>query len=452
MNVNQAKKIHFVGISGIGISGLAKICLAMGKEVTGSDLNESIVTRNLKKSGAVIFIGRHQAKNLPAGADLLIYSNAVPPNNIERKKAAALGLKQMSYPEALGRLTLNKKLICISGMHGKTTTTAMVALILKEAGLDPTYIVGSYLPEIKGNAHLGKSDFMIIEADEFARAMLNYYPDYIILTNLEEDHLDTYKDIEDIKKTFKKYVKNLSRSGILIANNDDKNVREVARVCEAKKVFYSLKRGDYRAINISENQKETIFRVDNADFTLHVPGRHNVYNALAAIALTAGLGIDPKVIKKSLAKFKGTWRRFQLLGQYKNAPVISDYAHHPTEIKALLQAVRTKYPKKRIVLAFQPHQHNRTKNLFKEFTKAFNQADVLIMSEIFEVAGREKKEDRDISAKDLVKEIKLKEKYFVKNLKAAEALIRKKIKKGDVLLIVGAGDVYKLGEKLVKRA
>ena len=191
--------------------------------------------------------------------------------------------------------------------------------------------------------------------------------------------------------------------------------------------------------------------MDNVDFTLKITGIHNVYNALSAIALTAGLGIEDESIKKSLLKFKGSWRRFQLLGQYKKIPVISDYAHHPTEIKALLKATKTKYPKKRIVIAFQPHQHNRTRNLFKDFTKSFDGADVLIMNEIFDVSGREEKGDQNVSSEDLINKIKLKEKYFTKNLKATESLIKKKIKKGDVLLIVGAGDIYKVGEGLFNK-
>lgn len=451
MEILQAKKIHFVGISGIGISGLAKICLALKKEVTGSDLAESIVTEGLRKSGAKIMIGKQKESNVPVDIDMLVYSNAVQADNPERKAAEKRQVIQWSYPQALSQLTQNKKLICVSGTHGKTTTTAMIVTILRQAGYDPSFIVGSYLPEIGGNAYWGKSEYFVLEADEYSRAMLRYYPDYIVLTNLELDHLDTYEDLLDIIATFKKYVKNLSQSGVLIANAEDKNIKVVAKACPAKTVYYGLNHGHYQARNISQKIKETDFQVDDFTFTVYVPGLHNVYNALAAITLVAVFGLNQEVIKKGLTHFKGTWRRFENIGDYAGIPVISDYAHHPTEIKALLSATKQAYPDKRIVIAFQPHQHNRTKNLFKEFVECFDQADSIILNEIFEVAGRENTTDQSVSGKDLVKSISKRKKKIVysPDLRKLEQLIKKEIKKGDILLIVGAGDIYKVGERLV---
>jgi len=452
MDIKQAKKIHFIGISGIGTSGLAKLCLEMGKKVSGSDLVESIITEGLKKSGAKIYLGKQKAKNIAKDVDLVVYSNAVPETNIERKEAFKRNIRQMSYPQALGSFTRDKKLICISGMHGKTTTTAMISKILKDAGFDPTFIVGSYLPEIRGNACLGKSDFVVIEADEYERAMLNYYPDYIVLNNIEEDHLDTYKDLADIIHAFRQYVEKLALSGVLVANADNKNVNRITRYFKGNKITFGLKKGDFQAKKIRNNSKGISFEVKNIEVNLRVPGRYNIYNALAAFALAWELGIKPMVIKKSLEKFKGTWRRFELIGKYKGIDVISDYAHHPTEIENLIKAAKEKYPKKRIVMAYQPHQHNRTKKLFNGFVKELAKADVLILNEIFDVSGRENKEDLNVSSRDLLKEIKLKNKsvFYGKDLKATTALVKKVIKKGDVLLIVGAGDIYKIGEKLVK--
>ncbi|MFA5070088.1 MAG: UDP-N-acetylmuramate--L-alanine ligase [Patescibacteria group bacterium] len=463
MDIGQAKKIHFVGISGIGISGLAKICLEMGKQVTGSDLTESIVSKGLMKSGARIIIGKQEEKNVPEDTDLLIYSNAVPETNPERKKAAENRIAQLNYPQALGGLTRDKKLICVSGTHGKTTTTAMIVSVLRAAGKDPSFIVGSYLPEIGGNAKLGQSELFVIEADEYARAMLNYYPDYLIFTNIEADHLDTYKDIDDIKETFKKYVAHLSVSGTLIANIEDKNVKEIAAVCPAKIVYYGLKHGQIKPTLLLSAKKGFSFSFANIQISLSVPGLHNVYNALAVLGVARELGIEEKAIKKGLEDFKGTWRRFEHLGDYNGLPVISDYAHHPTEIRALLSAAKQAYPKKRIVVVFQPHQHNRTKNLFKDFVRAFDAAHLVILNEIFEVAGRENERDQDVTSQDLVRELKKrnrwrllfqnykKEIYYAGDLKESEEMVRKMAKKNDVLLIAGAGEIYKVSENLINR-
>lgn len=463
MEISQAKKIHFVGISGIGISGLAKICLEMGKEVTGSDLTDSIVTEGLRKSGAKIILGKQKESNVPDDIDLLVYSNAVPEGNPERKKAVKMGAEQLNYPQALGQLTRDKELICISGTHGKTTTTAMAVSVLKAAGIDASFIVGSYLAEIGGNAHWGKSEYFIIEADEYARAMLNYFPDYLILTNIEADHLDTYKNIDDIKDAFRKYLKNLSGSGALVANIEDKNIKEISSVCQAKIFYYGLKHGDVKPTWLDSAKKGCSFGIDKIQINLSVPGLHNVYNALSVFALAKSLGIEERVIKKGLEDFKGTWRRFEHIGDFNGLPVISDYAHHPTEIKALFAAARQVFPKKRIVIAFQPHQHNRTKNLFKDFVKAFDNADLIILNEIFDVAGREGEKDQDVSSRDLVREIKKrnrwrlyfekykKEVYYTKDLKATEGMIRKMAKRKDALLIVGAGEIYKIGENLINR-
>ncbi|MFH1366727.1 MAG: UDP-N-acetylmuramate--L-alanine ligase [Patescibacteria group bacterium] len=460
MDINRSKKIHFVGICGIGLSGLATICLEIGKIVSGSDISESIVTEGLRKAGAKIIIGKQKESNVPDDIDLLVYSNAVPKDNPERKKAVKMGVDQLSYPQALGQLTRDKKLICISGTHGKTTTTAMAVSVFKAAGFDASFIVGSYLQEIGGNAHWGQSEYFIIEADEYSRAMLNYFPDYLILTNIEADHLDTYKNINDIKDTFRKYLSNLSGSGALVANIEDKNIKEISSACQAKILYYGLKHGDIKPAWLASAKKGCSFGLGKIQINLSVPGLHNVSNALGVFALAKSLGIEEKLIKKGLEDFKGTWRRFEHIGDFNNLPVISDYAHHPTEIRALLSAARQVYPKKRIVIIFQPHQHNRTKNLFKEFTKCFDQADLIILNEIFDVAGREGGDDQDVSSQDLVREIKKrnrwrlffekfkKEVYYAKDLKESEEMIRKMAKRKDVLLIAGAGEIYKVGKKL----
>lgn len=428
--LSQVRKIFFVGIGGIGVSALAKLFKSEGKEVIGSDKYASEITDDLKKQGIKVYIG-HNKKNLDSDTDLVIYSPAVPPEIPERKKAAKLGIKQLSYPEVLGLISKDKYTITISGTHGKSTTTAMLGLILVKAGLDPTVIVGSKVgPFNNSNLRIGKSKYFVVEACEWRAHMLELSPQIIILTNLEPDHLDYYKTFANLKKAFKKYVSRLPKNGLLIINADDKNCIEIAKPAKCRVVTY---------------------RGSDLPFSLRVPGEFNTYNAAAARACALKLGVKPEIIKKTLTSFQGIWRRFEKVGKYKGALIYTDYAHHPTAIRETLKAAKELYPDRRLVVVYQPHHYNRTKKLFKEFTKAFDFADLIILNEIYDVPGREVV--RQISSKDLVKELKKRKikATFTENLKQTKKVLLRNIRKGDLVLIMGAGDIYNLSTSLVDK-
>lgn len=429
---NEIKKIYFVGIGGIGVSALAKLFSAYGRpaegwKVSGSDKYSSEITDELKKQGIKVYIG-HKEKNLDSDTDLVIYSPAVPSEIPERKKATELKIKQLSYPEVLGLISKDKYTIAISGTHGKSTTTAMLGLILAGAGFDPTVIVGSKVGPFKySNLRIGKSKYFVVEACEWRAHMLNLRPRIIILTNIEPDHLDYYKTFKNLKETFKEYVSNLPKNGLLVTNTDDKTCQEIAKSAKCKVV-------NYRRLGLRLN--------------LRVPGRFNRYNALAASTCALELGVKPEIIKKTLADFKGIWRRFEKVGEYKDALIFSDYAHHPTAIKETLKAAKELYPDKRLVVAYQPHHFDRTKKLFKEFTKAFDFADLVILSEIYDVPGREAV--KKISSEDLVREIRKRniQAIFTKDLKRTKRVLLENLKRNDLILIMGAGDIYNLSTSL----
>lgn len=436
--------IHFIGIGGIGVSALAQYYLANGDRVSGSDLVDSDIIKLLKKKGAKIFIGEHKASNLKNDVNLVICSPAISQSNPEVIRAKKLKIKIKTYPQALGELTKKYFTIAVSGMHGKSTISAMVSLILENAGLDPTVIIGTKLKEFNNsNFRKGKSQYLVIEADEYRASFLNYFPKIIILTNIEKEHLDFYKNLDHILNTFKKYILRLPQDGFLIANKDDKNIQKILSV---KPVNYQFKIKFY-----SLNQKDT----KKLKKILKIPGKHNVSNALAALTLARILNISDKISFNTLANYKGAWRRFEIINPDKNGylrgskpkiTLISDYAHHPTEIKSTIQAAKEKFPKRRLWVIFQPHQYQRTKKLFSDFTQAFNGADKIILTEIFDVAGREK--NKDISSNDLkeaiLKKNHEKEIYFIKNWRDIPSFLKPKLKKDDVVLIMGAGDIYKI--------
>lgn len=376
MTLNQAKNIHFIGIGGIGMSGLAFLLKNQGKSISGSDLVASKITQNLASLGVKVFIG-HEKKNIFSKIQLIVKSLAIPEKNPEILAVRKLGITVLSYAEALGQFGRDKYNIAVSGMHGKTTTTAMIGELLERARFDPTVLVGSLVKRWESNARAGQSNYFVFEADEYERAFLHYQPDILVLTRVEEDHLDTYKNLADILKTFIQYTKKLSQTGVLIANSDDKNINKIISQSQVRVVTYGINSGDYRAEAIKETEEVTSFMVKTKksvsikeiNFELKIPGIHNVYNALATLVVSQELKIDLALTRSSLLEFSGTWRRFEKIGEYQGRPVISDYGHHPTEIQATLSAARVKYPDQRIVLVYQPHQHNRTKNLFKAFIK-----------------------------------------------------------------------------------
>jgi len=403
-------KIHFIGIGGIGTSALAQYYLAKGHEVSGSDLVMSEITDMVAKKGVKIFEG-NSASNISKDIDLVVHSPAVGATNPEYKAAKDLGIKTQSYPEALGDLTKEFYTIAVSGSHGKSTTTAMIGLMMERAGLDPTVIIGTKVKEFgDSNFREGKSKYLVIEACEYDSSFLHYTPAIIVITNVDKEHLDYFKTFENVKKAFKDFADKLPSGGHLIENIP---------------------------INI---------KIKNL---LQVPGEHNELNASQAFEVGNILDIDEKIILESLAEFKGTWRRFEVkqgFAENKEIIVVSDYGHHPNEVAATLKAAREKYEAKKIWCVFQPHQYQRTYYLFDDFVKTFKAApiDKTIITDIYDVAGREVKEiSQDVSSKKIVDKV-VKDSVIYLELQNITEYLKQNMQKGDVLLVMGAGDIYKL--------
>jgi len=427
-------KVHFIGIGGIGVSALVQYFISIGHEISGSDLVSSEITKALEKKGVKVFIGKHKKENIKKDIYLVIYTSAVQKNNPELKEARRRKILTQSYAEALGELTKKYFTIAVSGSHGKSTITAMISLILIEAGFDPTVIVGTKLKEFGDtNFRLGKSQYLIIEADEHFASFLNYWPKIIVLTNIEREHLDFYKNLNNILKTYKKYVSHLREDGTLVLNKDCGNVCEVAKKIRNKK-FYSIK------------QKEAA-RIKKI---LKIPGRFNVANALAALTVARVLRIPDNISFKALSKYHGAWRRFEIIDAQsgnKKFTIVSDYGHHPTKVRVTLKAAREKFPKRKIWLVFQPHQYQRTFYLFDDFVKVLKNAPVdnLIVTDIFDVAGREEKKIKNlVSSEKLVKAINNEKTIYIPTIDKAYGYLKKNLRGREVVIIMGAGDIYKL--------
>jgi len=429
-------KIHFIGIGGIGVSALARYYLAQGNEVSGSDLVSSEITKALEKLGAKIFIGKHKAKNLPKDANLVIYSPAVEEKNPELKKARKLKIKCQSYPQALGELTKNHFTIAVCGSHGKSTVAAMIGLILTKAKFNPTVILGTKLKEFgDSNCRVGKSKYLVIEADEYKESFLNYWPKIIVLLNIEYDHPDYFKNLNHYILAYKKFVSHLPKDGILIANRDDKNTFKTFK--NRKAIWYSLK----------EKESEKLRKI------LKIPGEFNVSNALAALKVARVLKIPDKISFKVLSQFKGTWRRFDIKKikfsknlEPRTFTLVIDYAHHPTQVKVTLEAARGKYKNKKIWCIFQPHQYQRTYYLFDDFIKVFKEhpVDKVIITDIYTVSGRESKEImRRVNAQKLVEAINKENVIYLPKRKIIDYL-KKNLRGREVVIIMGAGDIYNL--------
>ncbi len=441
-------KIHFIGIGGIGVSALARYYLEKGNQISGSDLVSSEVTKSLENLGTEIFIGPHKAKHLAPDVKQVIYSPAIFEENPELKKAKKMGINCLSYPEALGKLTKKYFTIAVCGAHGKGTTTAMISLILIKAGLDPTVIVGTRLREFgESNCRVGESKYLVIEADEYKEAFLNYHPKIIVLTNIDREHLDYYRDLDHIIESFGKFIKHLPKDGILIANKDNESVNKLLNY------FAKL---NCKTYSLKQKEAKRIKKV------LKIPGEHNLSDALAALALARILKIPDKISLEALSEYKGAWRRFEIKRirlpiTYKLKPktctLISDYAHHPTEIEATLKATKEKFPKKEIWCVFQPHQYQRTFRLFDDFVRVLTKAPIekLILAPIYSVAGREdEKIKRQVSSKKLTRAVNQKSNKNAICLPPEKIVnfLKENLKSEQVLIIMGAGDIYKLIEQL----
>ena len=439
--------IYFIGIGGIGASALAQYYLNKGDQVIGSDLAFSEITKMLEDKGAKVY-NTQEPRNITDNIDLVVYSPAVQEDNPEFAQAKKIGIECLSYPQALGRLTENHFTIAISGTHGKSTTTSMLALLLIKAGLDPTVIVGTKLKEFgNSNFRAGAGKYLLIEACEYEESFLNYKPNIIVINNIEADHLDYFKNLENVVKAFRKFIGKLAEGGVLIVNGDDSNIRgmlnqkpEIRSPKKSPNLKFQIQK-----IEFSIKQKEA----GKLKEILQVKGEHNIYNALACLAVARALKVPDKISFQALSEYTGCWRRCDIRQIDKPKPfiLISDYAHHPTEIKACVSGVKEKFPDSKIWIVFQPHQYQRTFYLFDDFTKAFDNADEIVLTEIYDVAGRGDEEIRaKISGEKLAKAVKARgnKVHFIQDFQKIPEFLKKKIQANDVVLIVGAGNIYNI--------
>ena len=446
--------VHFVGIGGIGMSGIARVLLEQGYRVSGSDLRVSPLTEALVGLGGTVYEG-HAAKNI-AGADLVVVSSAVPPHNPEVLAAQETGIPVVSRAKILGPLMEDRYGVAVAGTHGKTTTSAMIALILERAGLDPTIIVGGVIPELGSNAKAGKGKYLVLEADEYQRTFLGLSPSVALVTNMEMDHPDYFRDLEDIYQAYLEFVKLVPQEGeIFLCADDPMGQRLEKEPHLAEITTYGLgPRARWRAADLAANAAGgSDFRVlasgrSRGEFTLRIPGRHNVKNGLAALAVSDYLGIDLIEAGKTLAQFRGVERRFEVKGEAAGVMVIDDYAHHPTEIKATLAAARERYPERRVWAVFQPHTYSRTKALLSEFATSFGDADQVVVTDIY--PARET-DDLGVSSQALLATMNHPGAHYVGALSDVVTMLSQQLRGGDLLITLGAGDIYEGGENVLAR-
>lgn len=458
-NVDFSKKewVHFIGIGGISMSALAEIMLSKGFKVTGSDNKESQITDSLQQAGADIHYPQ-SASNIDPDMDVIVYTAAIHPDNPEFAAARESGVPMLSRAEFLGQMMKNYKTsIAVSGTHGKTTTTSMLSEILLEGDTDPTILVGGMLNRIGGNTRVGHSDLMITEACEYTNSFLSFLPTVGIILNVKEDHLDFFKDIDDIRHSFREFAHLIPDDGCLVINGDIDNVSYFTDDLKCKVLTYSATDHscDYYADNVTYDE----FARGSFDLyhkgeclghiRLCVPGEHNVSNSLAAIAAALDLGISIATIQAGFEAYTGTDRRFQLKGKLHGVTIVDDYAHHPDEIMATLKAAK-RCPHKKLWVVFQPHTYSRTKALFDRFADALSHADAVVLADIY--AARET-DTLGVSSKLLAEAIEKKgtESYYFPTFDEIENFLLEKCIDGDLLITMGAGDVYLIGEKLLGR-
>ena len=443
--LKTAQHVHFVGIGGIGMSALALLLKQQGKHVSGSDQLDSELLNTLRDAGIIVHIG-HAAEHA-LHADMVVYSSAVKPQNPERAYAEANNIPEIRRAELLGQIAKGyKETLAIAGTHGKTTTTGMCGQILIEAQLDPSILVGGILPNLNSNLRLGQHDHIVVEADEYDRSFLALEPTRIIVTTLEADHLDIYKDLQDVRDTFLQFVSKLDETGSLILQGDDEELIQLAQRTTHEVVSYGLTElVDYRAIDLKMDAFQSTFTVIKAGqnlgvIVLNMPGEHNVMNALGACALTHLMGISFEFIKAGLESFGGVERRFQLKGKLHGVQFIDDYAHHPSELTATLEGARLGWPTARIIAVFQPHLYSRTRDFANDFADALQLADIAILTDIYPA--------RERPIPGVTSDLILKEGQgklnFLATIDEVYTHLKPQLRSGDLVITMGAGDIWKL--------
>jgi len=454
MAANSEQWIHMVGIAGAGMSGIARVLNEQGIKVSGSDLQKNGVSSKLEEIGIPIYAG-HASSNIQEGVDLLVISSAIPPDNVEVEAAIKRGIPVLKRGEMLARLANASKAIAVAGAHGKTTTTSMMYTVLEGCDLEPTFIVGGELQDSDLSAHLGKGEYFVVEADESDASFLALQPYISIVTNIENDHLDFYKSFDRIKKAFQQFLQQIDPAGFVLLNGADPCIQEISKELNSRVLFYGEDSNfDYYLQNWQAQGMGSIFEAYHAGdylgkITLSVPGRHNAWNALAAMAVAVELGYPFVTVAASLTKFHGAKRRFQVMGKIGSSTVVDDYAHHPTEIKATIKAARD-LECERVLVIFQPHRYSRTKLLADQFATAFQEADLVIISDVYSAGEK----PIDGISGELIYRLALQSGanvVYIPSLEEIESFIRKEIKNNDLVITMGAGDIWKLGVKLVEK-
>lgn len=458
MDLDKIKKIYFIGIKGVGMTMLAQYLSGLGKEIVGSDVAEVFMTDQvLTRIGADVRLG-FVATNIPSDTDLVIYSTAYNKSNPELAAAIAARMKVVTYAEALALVFNQSHGVAVCGSHGKTTTTAWLGFLLDKVGLSPSVMVGAFVPQFQGATLFGKSNYLIIEADEYQNKLSWFKPKIAVLNNIDYDHPDFFPDQASYTEVFADFIAKLPKNGLLVANFDDKLVKDLASASASKVVSYSVLGG---AANLVASEckyhagrqyfKLSLDGEDLGDFSIALLGRHNLANALAVISLALEIGVDLLAIRTWIGEFTGTARRLEKMGEYKGAVIIDDYAHHPTEIRATLAAVKEAYPDKKIKVLFHPHTYSRTKVLLNDFAGSFELADELIVLEIY-ASSRES--DDDFRSASLIEQIESRQPGlaldYAEDLQKAEKMLRDSLQEGDLLLLMGAGDVFRVGERLIQ--
>jgi len=450
----KTRRIHFVGIGGIGMSGIAQVLLTLGFKVTGSDLVDSDITNRLRGFGAKVFIG-HRASQI-AGADVVVTSSAIAADNVEVVAAREAAIPVIPRAEMLAELMRMKEGIAVAGTHGKTTTTSLIASVLARAGMDPTTVVGGKVNGLGTNARLGAGQIMVAEADESDGSFLKLSPSICVVTTIDEEHLDYYRDIEHIKDTFVEFINKVPFYGLAVLCMDQPHVQSLLPRVVRRYVTYGLGgAADFTAKRIEFEQMETRFVACLRDkelgqMAVRMPGVHSVYNSLAAIAVGMELEVDVPVIRDALWGFGGVERRFQIKGEVREALVVDDYGHHPAEIRATLAAAKGAWPERRVVVVFQPHRYTRTKFLLREFFTAFNDADVVIVTPIYPAGERPIAGVHAGQIADGMKQYGHRYVHFIEEKEAVPQFLSTLVRPGDLVLTLGAGDVWKVGEAFLR--
>lgn len=468
---DKKKKIYFIGIKGVGLTMLAQFFAQQGHSLSGSDIPDTFLTDRVLRQAGIKVLAPFKPENIPAKLDLIIYSSAfTPENNVElaylkNNPARFKNIPQLSYAEALGQVFNQYQGVAVCGSHGKTTTAAWLGYVLFKAGKKPNVLVGSRVPQFNGSSLLGQSKLFVAETDEYQNKLQYFKPSGVVLNNIDYDHPDFFKNATAYAKVFADFIKKIPPRGFLVVNNRDVASQKIKKFCRGQVISYDLYRfgvkADCLAANLKSKNGWQIFRVwhegkDQGEFKIQLWGEHNILNALAVIVVARKLGVSWPEIKKNLSEFKGTERRAQILGKYRGALIIDDYAHHPTEIKATLKGLKEHYYERRLVAVFHPHTFTRTKALFKDFVGSFSSADELIVLDIY---GSAREKQGGVSSRQLVQAIKKfnrragrkqKVKYLA-TLDQAAAYLREKLKPADLLLLLGAGDVFRIGGQLLKK-